>query len=230
MNRKRKRRFSFGELESEFEAGNESRRLLEDGKDKLSGVDVNCASVTNDEFWAIMMLRFGSIFANDIVSICTVVPVTCGPWRAEIAKELLGLLTPSQSEVIDTALSACLKRALVDPRTNYESVFSRVLDAGKTGISPFAGCLAPPTAVCYNCQGVLQKNNRPVMVTYFTVSGAIPVKKVELRCRNCNINYGITKFGNKEKGYEYYPSLGPAEASDVAYIDRLVMSHFASLR
>ena len=69
MNRKRKRRFSFGELEKEFEAGNESRRLLEDGKDKLSGVDVNCACATNDEFWAIMILRFGSICANDIVSI-----------------------------------------------------------------------------------------------------------------------------------------------------------------
>ena len=67
-------------------------------------VDVNCACATDDEFWAIMMLRFGSIFANDIVSICTVVPVTCGPWRAEIAKELLGLLIPSQSEGIDTAL------------------------------------------------------------------------------------------------------------------------------
>ena len=50
MNRKRKCRFSFGELESEFEAGNESRRLLEDGKDKLSGVDVNCACATNNEF------------------------------------------------------------------------------------------------------------------------------------------------------------------------------------
>ena len=112
-----------------------------------------------------MMLRFGSIFANDIVSICTVVPVTCGPWRAEIAKELLGLLIPSQSEGIDTALSACLKRTLVDPRANYESVFSRVLDAGRTGISPFAGYLAPPTAVCYSCQGALQKNNRPVIVT-----------------------------------------------------------------
>ena len=58
-----------------------------------------------------------------------------------------------------------------------------------------------------------------VMVTYFTVSGAIPVKKVELQCRVCNVSYGITKFGNKEKGYEHYPSLGPAEASDVAYID-----------
>lgn len=144
MNRKRKRRFSFGELEKEFEAGNESRRLLEDGKDKLSGVDVNCACATNDEFWAIMMLRFGSICANDIVSICTVVPVTCRPWRAEIAKKLQGLLTTSQS-----ALSASLKRGLVDPRASYESVFSRVLDAGRTGNSPFAGCLAPPTAVCY---------------------------------------------------------------------------------
>ena len=69
MSRKRKRRFSFGKLESEFEAGNESRRLLEDGKDKLSRVDVNCACATNDEFWAIMMLRFGSIFAIDIVSV-----------------------------------------------------------------------------------------------------------------------------------------------------------------
>ena len=118
----------------------------------------------------------------------------------------------------------------MDPWASYESVFLRLLDTGRTGISPFAGCLAPPTAVCYSCQGALQKNNKPVMVAYFTVSGAIPVKKVELRCRVSNVNYGITKFGNKEKGYEYYPSLGPAEASDVAHIDRLVMSHFASLR
>ena len=91
---------------------------------------MNCACATNDEFWVIMILRFGSICANDIVSICTVVPVTCGPWRAEIAKELLGLLTPSQSEGIDTALSASLKLTLVDPRASYESVFSRVLNAG----------------------------------------------------------------------------------------------------
>ena len=68
------------------------------------------------------------------------------------------------------------------------------------------------------------------MATYFTVSGAIPVKKVELRCRSCNMNYGITKYGSSESGYEYYPSLGTAEASDVAYIVRLLMNLFASLR
>ena len=62
------------------------------------------------------------------------------------------------------------------------------------------------------------KNKKLVMVVYFTLSGTIPIKKVELQFQVCNINYSITKFGNTQKGYEYYPSLGPAEASDVAYI------------
>ena len=71
------------------------------------------------------------------MSICTIVSVTCGPWTAEIAKELLGLLTPSQSEGMNTvSLSASLKHALVNPQVSYESVFCRVLDAGRTGISP----------------------------------------------------------------------------------------------
>ena len=69
--------------------------------------------------------------------------------------------------------------------------------------SSFGGCLAPPTAACYSCNGPLHKNNKPIMATYFTVSGAIPVKKVELRCRSCNVNYGITKYGSSESGYEY---------------------------
>ena len=139
--------------------GNEPWQLLEDGKDKLSGVDVSCACATNDEFWKIMMLCFGSICANDIVSICIVVPVTCGPRRAKNAKESLGLLKSSQSKGIDTALSASLKHALVDPWASYGSVFSRVLDAGRTGISPLAGCLAPaPTAVCYSCQGAFSNS------------------------------------------------------------------------
>ena len=57
------------------------------------------------------------------------------------------------------------------------------------------------------------KNNKPVLL--ITLSGTIPIKKVK---QVCNINYSITKFGNTQKGYEYYPSLGPPEASDVAYI------------
>ena len=42
------KRFSFGELENEFEACNKSSQLLEDGKDRLNGDDVSCA--TNNEF------------------------------------------------------------------------------------------------------------------------------------------------------------------------------------
>ena len=110
-----------------LEACNKSRWLLEEGKDKLKGVNVSC--VTNKEFWFIMMLHFGSSCTNDIVSICTVVPVTCGPWRVQIAKELLGLLTPSQSEGMDAALYTSLERTLVGPRVNYESVLSPYLDA-----------------------------------------------------------------------------------------------------
>lgn len=75
-----------------------------------------------------MMLHFGSSCTNDIVSICTVVPVTCEPWRVQIAKELLGLLTPSQSEGMDAALYTSLERTLVDPRVNYESVLSSYLN------------------------------------------------------------------------------------------------------
>ena len=95
MSRKRRRRFSFGQLEGDSDSPNESRRELDDIKTKLSAVDWSCA--TCDEFMAMMNLRFGARCARDIVSVATVVPVTCGPWREEIAAELLGLLTTNSN-------------------------------------------------------------------------------------------------------------------------------------
>ena len=81
---------------------------------KLSFVDSTCAS--SDEFLAIMALRFGASCASDLTSVATVVPVTCGPWREEIAVELLGLLTSTQLDGIDSAICATLQRALLDSR------------------------------------------------------------------------------------------------------------------
>ena len=86
---KRKRKFSF----SEFESSTESRRVIDDAKSKLGSVDLTCA--TSDEFLAIMTLRYGASCATDLTSVATVVPVTCGSWREEIAVELFGLLAPS---------------------------------------------------------------------------------------------------------------------------------------
>ena len=94
----------------------------------------------------------------------------------------------------------------------------------------FAGCIAPPTKVCTVCGGNLQKHNKPSCVTYFLASGPLPFLKVELRCRACNLNYGISKFGNTKDGFKYYDRAGIIEASDVVYIDRLVMDLFTSLR
>jgi len=93
----------------------------------------------------------------------------------------------------------------------------------------FAGCIAPATKVCFVCGGNLQKNNKPSCVTYYLASGPLPFLKVELRCRVCKLNYGISKFGNTTGGLKYYDRAGIVEASDV-YIDRLVMDMFASLR
>ena len=43
-------RFSFDELAKNFEACNKSRWLLEEGKDKLKGVNVSCETRTQAEF------------------------------------------------------------------------------------------------------------------------------------------------------------------------------------
>ena len=127
---KRKQRFSFSQLESEFVSSNESRRVIDDVKSKLSSVDWTCAS--SDEFLAIMTLYFSASCTSDLTSVATVVTVTCGPWREGIAVELLGLLTPSQLDSIDSAVCATLQRALLDPRASYESVFAQVLERGTT--------------------------------------------------------------------------------------------------
>ena len=68
------------------------------------------------------------------------------------------------------------------------------------------------------------------MVTYFLTSGTLPFLKVELRCLSCGVNCGIVKYGNNTDGYKHYDSPGVIEASDVVYIDRLVMAMFTSLR
>ena len=46
----------------------------------------------------------------------------------------------------------------------------------------------------------------------------------------CDLNYGITKYGNKKEGYVYYRDLGVIEATYMVYVDRLLMTTFKSLR
>lgn len=119
--------------------------------------------------------------------------------------------------------------------SHYNRVFSQILESypdqsSQSSSGCFAGCIAPPTKVCFSCNNELQKNNKPVRVTSYFASGPLPLLKVELRCRSCKVSYGIVKHGNTTEGYEYYGNLGVVEASDEVYIDQLVMAMYTSLR
>ena len=94
---------------------------------------------------------------------------------------------------------------------------------------PFAGCIAPPTKICFVCDQEFQKHNNPYLVMCYLASGPLPFLKVELHCRTCEIKYGIVKHGNKER-YKHYKNVGDIEASNVVYIGHLVMAMFTSLR
>ena len=188
----------------------------------------------------LLYVKFGMEYIEDLRLIFSVVPVECGPWRKEIIIDLLQRvrkhqLNASELKAVDAYLQADengshsfsndlpTQHRYIQPQVVLEKM---VLDADVYG-----GCICPPTSVCYECGNALSKNNKPSRVTLYTLNGPLPMKKIELRCRHCNIYYGIVKFGNKTDGYHFYATLRSiAEASDVSYIERTVMSFFTSLR
>ena len=196
---------------------------------------------------------------ENVLSVISVIPEESGPWRQEIACSLLTFLTGTEKlttekeNILKIMLDSSIDHFFGQER-NYNELFTRVIAGNSvkaetecrdvataakrshyaTGTTarflPFAGCITPPTKVCFFCNSDLQKHNKPSRVTYYLASGPLPFLKVELRCRTCNVNYGIVKYGNNSDGYQYYSSLGVVEASDAVYIDRLVMAMYTSLR
>ena len=186
-------------------------------------------------------------FIENLMSILSVVPEEAGPWRIDIVDALLSALqspqelNPEQKKISLFISKSFFKNGFPGHKQCYSEVFSRALQysstqqlqANQTNITsllPFAGCVCPPTKTCLLCHQELQKNNKPCVVTYYLVNGPLPVLKVELRCRSCGLNYGITKYGNGVQGYKFYDSTGIVEASDAVYVERLVLSLFAALR
>lgn len=193
--------------------------------------------------------KFGYSFIKNVISALSVIPDESGPWRPDLMKFLTSLLTEnkrlnSEQECIVNAIlqSSTRNNKLFGHGECYKQVFAQIVENTEppATISPteqcdmkfplFAGCIAPPTKSCLVCHNDLKKHNNPSPVTYYLPSGPLPFVKVELRCRACELNYGITKYGNTKEGYKYYSHLGIVEASDVVYIDRFVMTMFKSLR
>lgn len=209
--------------------------------DRFSISNSAWASSSDSDFLYFLSVKLGLQFVDDLRLVLSVVPVECGPWRQQILVDLLESVRQLDmtTEEREAATTCVLRGISIDPlvplASQYELALQKALPSHMTHDQirneVYGGCLAPPTTSCYSCDAALQKNNPPVYVNLYTSTGAIPMKKVELRCRVCNINYGMAKYGNKEMGYKYYSSLrAVAEASDICYIDRLVMNMFCALR
>lgn len=192
------------------------------------------------DFLFFVGVKLGLEFIDDLRAVLSVVPLQCGPWRKQMVIDLLGSvrkfdLTTSEQDAAAICVSRGVSIDVPVPLTSqYELILQKALkkttpDLDRSQV--YGGCLAPPTISCEYCGAHLQKNNPPTSVTLYTSTGPIPMKKVELRCRSCNINYCMSKYGSKEEGYRYYSKLrAVAEASDACYIDRLVMNVFCALR
>ena len=201
-----------------------------------------------EEFLNFATVKCGYSFVQDLLLTLSAVPEECEPWRAELTRKLFmysrGKMSLHNDE--DSVVKAFLqyssfKSEIYKQTECYNAVFSKCIcnslrnttmpatiprsfiTAETDKFVPFAGCIAPPAKVCLLCDQELQKHNNPCVVTYYLPSGPLPFLKVELRCRTCGINYGIVKYGNSTEGYKHYDGVGVIEASDVVYIDRLVM-------
>lgn len=244
QSKKRKINFNLDDVE---EAETEKRReILELHKAvEDCSIDESVGHLDIEKIIGFAVIKFGLNFVENVLSVLTVVPEESGPWRNEIINSQLNFLTGNrdkltyEQEYIVKKISESnkYKYGLLgqERESHYNRVFSQILanypdHSSQYSSGLFAGCIAPPTKVCFFCNNELQKNNKPIRVTIYFASGPLPLLKVELRCRSCKINYGIVKHGNTTEGYEYYRSLGIVEASDVVYIDRLVMAMYTSLR
>lgn len=101
---------------------------------------------------------------------------------------------------------------------SYEKSLASI---SKTAGIPLHRILYPPTSVCFTCGWSLQLQSHPARVTVFETVEPLPGVKFTLRCRNCNLHYGYSMYGNGEEGYRFYEKRRPyIESSNVTYLSR----------
>ena len=131
-----------------------------------------------EKILGLAVIKLGLGFVMNVLSVISVIPEESGPWRQEIACSLLTLLTGT--EKLTTEKENILKIMLdssIDHffglESNYNELFTKVI-AGNLNADtecdvstaakgshyatsaaarflPFAGCITPPTKVCFFC-------------------------------------------------------------------------------
>lgn len=137
-------------------------------------------SLEEQKILSLLSLILGYKCMEDIINVLNVVPNECGPWREELATDMLHLLNSEVNSAVLKVLMRCQTSLLLNKSVDYFDSLQRILihcadDYDHEGI--FAGCLAPPVDACISCGGCLQKSNSPSLVTLFTIKGPVPLKK-----------------------------------------------------
>lgn len=93
-----------------------------------------------------------------------------------------------------------------------------------------ATVLIPPTLKCLECDAVLEAHNKSISVTVVHSTGVKILPKQSFRCRKCTLTYGYSQYGNKDRGYLFYPNQRPlVEGNDSFFMERKTYIHFISL-
>ena len=81
--------------------------------------------------------------------------------------------------------------------------------------------LGPPAIKCYSCSRRLV-SYLTTNVKLYTCEGVKRREKVALQCKECNLIYSLTQFGNKHTlGFQYYLEQQPVvEVTDAVYFER----------
>ena len=93
--------------------------------------------------------------------------------------------------------------------------------------------LLPPTTDCLSCEKPLVVNNKITKATVHGFNGPVPATKLLLRCRECNINYGIVNYSSSEPNevhtYAKSFNVNLIEASNVTYMAKDIYKWIPSL-
>ena len=88
----------------------------------------------------------------------------------------------------------------------------------------FNSFMCCPVKECLSCGLSLSLSNKPSKATVFTLDGPTPSTKLVLRCRECDMAYGIRSYKDRAGEHLYDKSLGVKviEVSNVTYIDQVL--------
>ena len=78
--------------------------------------------------------------------------------------------------------------------------------------------------------GLLTVYNRPLKIDFYHCNRVFKGVKMPLKCNQCGIYYGYSKYGNPTSGWNLYDSPRIAiEASDVCFVQHRIMEWQVSL-